>query len=62
MTPPRIRLGDLARALGLSVEGDADAPIDGVAPLDEAGPSDLSFVRSPAFAERLAGSLREQGC
>jgi UDP-3-O-[3-hydroxymyristoyl] glucosamine N-acyltransferase len=51
-----MRLGDLARALGLEVEGDAQAPIDGIAPLDEAGPSDLSFVRSPAFAERLASS------
>jgi UDP-3-O-[3-hydroxymyristoyl] glucosamine N-acyltransferase len=56
VTPPRIRLGDLAQALGLRVDGDAEVEITGIAPLDLAGPSDLSFIRSPAFAERLADS------
>ncbi|HEX5068294.1 MAG TPA: UDP-3-O-(3-hydroxymyristoyl)glucosamine N-acyltransferase [Myxococcota bacterium] len=56
MAPPRIRLSDLADALGLGVEGDAGVWIDGVAPLDVAGASDLSFVRSPAYAEKLPAS------
>jgi UDP-3-O-[3-hydroxymyristoyl] glucosamine N-acyltransferase len=53
---PPIRLGDLAAELGLAVEGDPEVELSGVAPLDSAGPGDLSFIRSPAFAEALAGS------
>jgi UDP-3-O-[3-hydroxymyristoyl] glucosamine N-acyltransferase len=56
VAPPRIRLSDLAEALGLAVDGDGGVFVAGVAPLEAAGPSDLSFVRSPAFAERLAAS------
>jgi len=56
VTPPRIRLGDLAETLGLSAEGDAELWIEGVAPLESAGPADLSFVRSSAYAESLASS------
>jgi UDP-3-O-[3-hydroxymyristoyl] glucosamine N-acyltransferase len=56
VTQPRIRLADLAQALSLPLEGDADVVLSGVAPLDRAGPSDLSFIRSPAFAEALAAS------
>jgi UDP-3-O-[3-hydroxymyristoyl] glucosamine N-acyltransferase len=50
----RVRLSDLAAQLDLEVEGDPDVAISGVAPLDDAGPEDLTFVRSAAFAERLA--------
>ena len=56
MAPPRIRLGDLAEALGLAVDGDADVEVAGVAPLEAAGPSELSFIRSPALLERLRTS------
>jgi UDP-3-O-[3-hydroxymyristoyl] glucosamine N-acyltransferase len=50
----RIRLKDLAAQLGLEVEGDADVVLAGVASLDDAGPEDLSFVRSERLAEKLA--------
>jgi UDP-3-O-[3-hydroxymyristoyl] glucosamine N-acyltransferase len=51
-----MRLGDLARALGLPVDGDPGVEITGIAPLELAGPSDLSFIRSPALLARLAES------
>ncbi len=56
MTSNRIRLKDLAAQLGLEVEGDAELEIAGVAPLDSAGPEDLSFVRSPRLAAALAAT------
>jgi UDP-3-O-[3-hydroxymyristoyl] glucosamine N-acyltransferase len=56
VAPPRVRLSDLAEALGLAAEGDSQVWIAGVAPLEAAGPSDLSFVRSPAFAALLRDS------
>ena len=56
MTSNRIRLKDLAAQLGLEVEGDAEVEIAGVAPLDAAGPEDLSFVRSPRLAAALAAT------
>ena len=56
MTDSRVRLSDLAARLELEVEGDPEVWIVGVGPLDEAGPEDLSFVRSAAYAERLAAT------
>jgi UDP-3-O-[3-hydroxymyristoyl] glucosamine N-acyltransferase len=56
VTDSRVRLSDLAARLELEVEGDPDVWIAGVAPLDEAGPEDLAFVRSTAYAESLASS------
>jgi UDP-3-O-[3-hydroxymyristoyl] glucosamine N-acyltransferase len=51
-----VRLAELARQLGLEVEGDASVEISGLASLEDAGPSDLSFIRSPAYADALAKS------
>jgi UDP-3-O-[3-hydroxymyristoyl] glucosamine N-acyltransferase len=51
-----IPLSDLARRLGLEVEGDGSVEIRGVAAVEGAGPGDLCFVRSEAFADALAGS------
>jgi UDP-3-O-[3-hydroxymyristoyl] glucosamine N-acyltransferase len=51
-----IRLADLAERLGRDFEGDPEVWIEGVAALDAAGPSDLSFVRSDQYADALAGS------
>ena len=53
---PSLRLSELAAALGLPAEGDAKVLLAGVAPLETAGPSDLSFVRSSAFAAQLSAS------
>ena len=38
------RLADLAAAVGGVVEGDPERLVTGVAPLDRAGPGDLSFL------------------
>ena len=50
------RLGALADELGLVLEGDSDFRVQGVASLEDAGPGDLSFVRSHVYAARAAGS------
>jgi len=48
-----VRLAELAAALGRPLEGDGEVEIAGVAGLESAGPRELSFVRSEAFAEAL---------
>lgn len=61
---PRFRstpLGTLAARLGCAVEGDAAQLVSGVAPLEDARPGDLVFVRSPrcagAFERSRAGAV-----
>lgn len=51
-----LRLADLAKALGLEVEGDPEVVLRGVAPVAEAEPGDLTFLRSPSFLKALATS------
>lgn len=51
-----IRLGELAARLGRELEGDPQRCVSSVASLADAGPEDLAFVRSSAFADALAGS------
>jgi UDP-3-O-[3-hydroxymyristoyl] glucosamine N-acyltransferase len=52
-----VRLGELAAQLGgRPVEGDPDFEVTGVASLDEGGPGDLGFLRSPRHGAGLAGS------
>jgi UDP-3-O-[3-hydroxymyristoyl] glucosamine N-acyltransferase len=46
--------GSLAAHLGASVEGDSSVRITGVAPLETAGPGDLSFLANPKYAAQLA--------
>ena len=38
------RLGELAQRVGGELHGDADLLLTGVAPLDRAGPDQLSFL------------------
>lgn len=45
---------DLARRFGLEVRGDGNRVIDGLGALDDAGPSQLSFLSSSRYASRLA--------
>jgi UDP-3-O-[3-hydroxymyristoyl] glucosamine N-acyltransferase len=49
----------IAAAVGGRLEGDAEALVTGVAPLDRAGPHHLSFLASARYAPLLAE--REQG-
>jgi len=45
-----MRLADLAKHLGATLEGNPDLPITGVAAIDAASPGDLSFVANPKYA------------
>ena len=55
-----MRLGLIAEFLGSSPElvkgADADLEITGGATLDKAGPSEISFIASPAYLSKLANS------
>jgi UDP-3-O-[3-hydroxymyristoyl] glucosamine N-acyltransferase len=54
--PNRIRLKDLASRLEIGCDGDADVELRGVASLEDAGPGDLTFIRSEQFVSRLIES------
>ncbi len=47
-------LGELARRLECTVEGDAAIEIRRVAKIEEAGPGDLTFLANPKYASKLA--------
>ncbi|MEN7531062.1 UDP-3-O-(3-hydroxymyristoyl)glucosamine N-acyltransferase [Cupriavidus sp. 2SB] len=48
-------LGQLATEYGAQVVGDPDLPVSGLAPLDQAGSGDLSFLSNPLYqAQALA--------
>jgi hypothetical protein len=54
---PRIAqalLGDVHRALGGELRGDAALVIEGIRPLLQAGPSDISFLAHERYASQLA--------
>ncbi|MFM1897320.1 MAG: UDP-3-O-(3-hydroxymyristoyl)glucosamine N-acyltransferase [Pseudomonadota bacterium] len=53
MHAKRYTLGELAELLDARLEGDADALIDGLASLREAGPGKLSFLSNPAYVSQL---------
>lgn len=44
-----MRLGDIARALQCQLVGDPDIEITGVAGLEDAGPSELTFLSNPRY-------------
>ena len=52
----KIRLHDLARAVGGKVVGDGEALISGVAPIDEAGEGDITFLANPRYIRHLKDS------
>lgn len=53
---PRVPLAEIASVVGGTLRGAADGRITGVAPLDRAGPTDLSFLASPKYAALFASS------
>jgi UDP-3-O-[3-hydroxymyristoyl] glucosamine N-acyltransferase len=53
---PALTLGQIAAALGATVEGDPSRVVRGVAPLDTAGPADVSFVTDPRYASAAQAS------
>ncbi len=48
-----MRLGEIARDLGLDLDGDADIEILGLAPIDEASEGHLTFVADPRYKSLL---------
>lgn len=49
-------LGDIVAALGGLLEGDPQTPIERLAPLEVAGPQELSFLSNPRYRQQLAAS------
>ena len=49
-------LGQLATENGAQVVGDPDLAVRGLAPLDQAGPGDLSFLSNPLYLPQALAS------
>lgn len=49
-------LGEIATALGCTLHGDAALPITGVATVETAGPTELTFLSNPKYAARARQS------
>jgi UDP-3-O-[3-hydroxymyristoyl] glucosamine N-acyltransferase len=61
-----MKLGELATRLGAELRGDAELEVTGVKGIEEAGPSDITFVANPRYASlarktRAAAVLVEPG-
>jgi len=52
-TLQRIRLRDLAAQLGCGLKGDGEIEITGVAGLEQAGPTELTFLANPKYAPKV---------
>ena len=52
-TIQRIRLSDLAARLGCELHGDPELEITGVAGMEQAGPSELTFLANPKYAPKV---------
>jgi UDP-3-O-[3-hydroxymyristoyl] glucosamine N-acyltransferase len=52
-TIKRILLGDLAARLGCRMHGDPNIKITGVAGMEQAGPSEVTFLANPKYAPKL---------
>ena len=50
-----ITIGEIAKALGAEVFGNADLVIDSLSEPSIAGPNQLALAMSPRYAEGLAG-------
>lgn len=50
---PPLTAGEIGRRLGIEVTGDADRLLDGVAPLDRAGPGQLAFAGDRKYGATL---------
>ncbi len=51
-----MRLADLAESLGRPVEGAGQTPVRGAAPVEEAGPEEVTYVASARYTAQLAAS------
>lgn len=48
-----MKLGDLAQKIGCTLEGDAAIEIVGPAPIDDAGPGEVTFIANPRYQSKL---------
>jgi UDP-3-O-[3-hydroxymyristoyl] glucosamine N-acyltransferase len=48
-----VRLSELAARLGCELRGGGEVEVDGVAPIEEAGPGDVTFLANPRYAVHL---------
>ena len=55
-----LSLGEIVAALGGELHGDPGLRIERLAPLEGAGPGELSFLSNPKYRQQLAGS--QAGC
>ena len=55
-----LRLGELIAALGGELRGDPDAVIEGIAPLESALPSQISFLSNPRYGAQMSST--RAGC
>lgn len=55
-----LRLGDIVAALGGELQGDPERAVDRLAPLESAGPTELSFLSNPKYRSQLAAT--QAGC
>ena len=53
MSTVNISLGDLAKRLGCELKGDAAMVITGVAGMEQAGPTELTFLANPKYAPKV---------
>ena len=51
-----LTVAELTTRLGATLEGEGTGVLDGMSALDEAGPSDISFLSNPRYAAALAAS------
>lgn len=49
-----LSVAEIAAAVGGAVRGDPDHRVTGVAPLDRAGPAEITFLGSPKYAKMMA--------
>src|SRR5205814_10625232 len=49
----RMRLGEIAAALGCRLEGDGELEITGVSGMEHAGPGHLTFLANPKYAPKV---------
>src|SRR5579862_5250414 len=48
-----MKLAELAAGLGCELRGDRDLEVTGVAGMEHAGPSELTFLANPKYAHKL---------
>ena len=51
-----LRLSELAERIGARLAGEGDAVVHGIAPIEEAGPGEVTFLANPKYARFVLGT------